>query len=41
MVLEDAHTEIDCLIYPVSVAAVRGLPSIDGGDWVEYRVSRA
>jgi gamma-glutamylcyclotransferase (GGCT)/AIG2-like uncharacterized protein YtfP len=28
---------IDCLIYPVSEAAVAGLPRIDGGDWVVYR----
>ncbi len=31
---------IDCLIYPVSEAAVEGLPRIDGGDWVVYRRAR-
>lgn len=31
---------IDCLIYPVSEAAVEGLPRIDNGDWVVYRRAR-
>ncbi|WP_232316653.1 gamma-glutamylcyclotransferase family protein [Candidatus Burkholderia verschuerenii] len=38
--LEDAHTDIDCLIYPVAESAVNGLTRIEGGDWVEHRISR-
>ena len=31
---------IDCLVYPVGEDAVEGLPRIDNGDWVVYRLSR-
>lgn len=30
-----------CLLYPVAEEAVRGLPEIEGGDWVAYRRARA
>lgn len=29
-----------CIVYPVSAAAVAGLPRITGGDWVDYRRAR-
>jgi gamma-glutamylcyclotransferase (GGCT)/AIG2-like uncharacterized protein YtfP len=31
---------LPCLFYPVSPDAVRGLPAIENGDWVEYRLAR-
>jgi len=38
--LDGRAQEIECLIYPVSDAAVKGLPRINSGDWVSYRGSR-
>jgi gamma-glutamylcyclotransferase (GGCT)/AIG2-like uncharacterized protein YtfP len=38
--LQDGRTHIDCLIYPVTAAAVQGLPRIHGGDWVAHRAAR-
>ena len=38
--LEGTATHLDCLIYPVTAAAVQGLPRIEGGDWVAYRTAR-
>jgi gamma-glutamylcyclotransferase (GGCT)/AIG2-like uncharacterized protein YtfP len=38
--LDGTTHAIDCLIYPVSDAAVAGLPRIDNGDWVAYRHAR-
>jgi gamma-glutamylcyclotransferase (GGCT)/AIG2-like uncharacterized protein YtfP len=29
-----------CLFYPVEVESVAGLPQIEDGDWVEYRLAR-
>jgi gamma-glutamylcyclotransferase (GGCT)/AIG2-like uncharacterized protein YtfP len=29
---------IDCLTYPVRDTSVKGLPFIEGGDWIEYRL---
>jgi gamma-glutamylcyclotransferase (GGCT)/AIG2-like uncharacterized protein YtfP len=38
--LDGRAEKIECLVYPVSDAAVQGLPRIDNGDWVRYRQSR-
>ncbi|WP_277188823.1 gamma-glutamylcyclotransferase [Caballeronia sp. BR00000012568055] len=38
--LLDGRRHIDCLIYPVSVAAVQGLTRIESGDWVTHRATR-
>jgi gamma-glutamylcyclotransferase (GGCT)/AIG2-like uncharacterized protein YtfP len=38
--LLDERQHVDCLIYPVSAAAVRGLPRIESGDWVTHRATR-
>jgi gamma-glutamylcyclotransferase (GGCT)/AIG2-like uncharacterized protein YtfP len=38
--LDGRAEKIECLVYPVSDAAVVGLPHIAHGDWVRYRRSR-
>ncbi|KMZ12858.1 hypothetical protein BHUM_00175c [Candidatus Burkholderia humilis] len=38
--MQDARASLDCLIYPVSAAAVQRMPQIEGGDWVEHRATR-
>jgi gamma-glutamylcyclotransferase (GGCT)/AIG2-like uncharacterized protein YtfP len=38
--LDNAPMHIDCLLYPVTEEAVKGLPRIDGGDWVAHRATR-
>jgi hypothetical protein len=39
--LQETHTDLVCLIYPVADSAVAGLPRISGGDWVEHRLMRS
>jgi hypothetical protein len=31
---------VNCRFYPVTPHAVKGLPEIKSGDWVEYRATR-
>jgi len=38
--LDGPAETIECLVYPVSDAAVQGLPRIDHGDWVKHRRAR-
>jgi gamma-glutamylcyclotransferase (GGCT)/AIG2-like uncharacterized protein YtfP len=38
--LQDTHSDVICLMYPVSDSAVVGLPLIPNGDWVEHRARR-
>jgi gamma-glutamylcyclotransferase (GGCT)/AIG2-like uncharacterized protein YtfP len=41
VVLQNAQTRLDCLIYPVGETAVTGLQRIESGDWVKHRATRA
>jgi gamma-glutamylcyclotransferase (GGCT)/AIG2-like uncharacterized protein YtfP len=38
--MQNTRAPVDCLIYPVSAAAVHGMPRIISGDWVAHRAAR-
>ena len=41
LTIDVGGTPLDCLIYPVAADAVKGLPEIASGDWVEHRRAQA
>ncbi|WP_133648453.1 gamma-glutamylcyclotransferase family protein [Paraburkholderia flava] len=40
LTIDVAGAPLECLIYPVAAHAVKGLPEIASGDWVEHRRAR-